>query len=312
MITINDEYKKNINNMFGEIGDKWLDSIPDLVSKYIKKFGLANIRVNEPLTYNIIIFADSIQYGPVILKIEIPFKEMTIRESVALELNNGVGACKCYFKDIEDGVLLIEKLNPGESLNTINDLEERTRIFVDVLNRFSIDVHDNNDLPLYKDILKRSVDMVNNDQSGKFDELKESINIADSLYMEIDNKGFNHNLLHSDLSCGNIVKSGNDWKSIDPHGFVGNKVIDTAIFIQKELDKIGYNKENIDSIISLVSEYSLYSKEEIANIFYVNYVLNICWDKEVNLDISNSLVKSKIILDYINSLEKPKTKSLLK
>ena len=303
MININDDYKKNINSMFGEIGEKWLDSIPDLVDKYTKRFGLTNIKVNEPLTYNIVMFADSKEYGEVIFKIEIPYKEMTIREAAALELNNGQGACKCYYKDIDDGVLLIEKLCPGESLNKVDSLEERTIIFADVLNRFSIEVNNNTELPLYRDILKRSTDMVYN-QPDKFGEIKDVVPIAESMYEEIDSKGMNNHLLHSDLYSDNIILSGNEWKSIDPHGFVGNKVLDTAIFIQKELDKLGYTKENIEAMISLVSKYCGYTKDEISKAFYVNYVLNICWDKEVNLDTTKSLERAVLINNYIKGLTK--------
>lgn len=307
MISINENYKNNIINMFGDIGVKWLDSIPNIIEKYVKEFELTNIKVNEPLTYNIVMSADSKKYGSVILKIEIPYKEMTIREAAALELNNGVGGCKCYYKDIDDGVLLIEKLKPGDSLNTVEDLETRTKIFSDVLNRFSIKVNTiNNDLPFYKDILKRSIDMVYNEPE-RFGEIKEPVILAEKIYNEIETKGDNNYLLHSDLYSDNIILSGDVWKAIDPHGFLGNKVLDTAIFIQKELDKIGYTRENIDTIIKLVSKKCGYTNEEISKAFYVNYVLNICWDREVNLDTTKSLERANLINNYIIQKKKIKT-----
>ena len=307
MINISEEYKRNINNMFGEIGSKWIDLIPTIIEKYSSKFRLTNIKVIEPLTYNIVMFADSKDYGPVVFKIEIPYKEMTIREAEALELNNGKGACKCYYKNIDDGVLLIERLYPGKSLNEVNSLDERTRVFSEVLDKFSIEINHKTELPSYKDILQRSIDMVYT--NDKFNEIKEVVSIAERIYQDIECKNESNHLLHSDLYSDNIILSNNEWKSIDPHGFIGNKILDTAIFIQKELDKIGYTEENIRKMIKLVSYYCRFTEEDIANAFYVNYVLNICWDKEVNLDITTSLERSEKIHNYITNINKIKQKN---
>ena len=38
---------------------------------------------------------------------------------------------------------------------------------------------------------------------------------------------------------------------------------------------------------------------DISIAFYVNYVLNICWDREVNLDTTKSIIRANVIHDYI-------------
>ena len=57
MIKIPETYKNNIINMFGEPGEKWLNIVPNIVDKYVKKFNLKNIQILNDLTFNIIIFA---------------------------------------------------------------------------------------------------------------------------------------------------------------------------------------------------------------------------------------------------------------
>ena len=297
-MTISDDYKKNILLMFGEVGEKWLSSIPKLVDQYTQFFHLSNVRILDSLTYNVLLFAESADYGPVVLKIEIPFKEMTIRESVALELNQGVGACRCFYKNIDDGVLLIERLSPGCSLNEIEKLEDRTRIFATVANKFNIPINFDTELPTYSSILSRSVNMAS-EQKEKFADIAHLISKADNMYKEIESKGNNNFLLHSDLYSDNILMSNDGWKAIDPHGFIGNKIFDTAIFAQKELDKISYDIGNIDYVLELLSKYCGYSKQDISIAFYVNYVLNICWDREVNLDTTKSIIRANVIHDYI-------------
>lgn len=299
MIELSEEYKKNIVSMFGDVGSNWLSRIPGIIDKYVNEFGLTDIRLNHGLTYNVVAFANSSKYGEVVLKIEIPFEEMTIRESLALELNNGEGACKCLYKNISDGVLLLERLMPGYSLTTLDSLDERTRIFAYVSKRFNVKVNRECGLPLYSDILARSVNIASTD--SRFSDISDLILNADEIYKEIESKNDNDYLLHSDLYSDNIIMSNDVFKAIDPHGFVGNKIIDTAIFAQKELDKLGYSKQNINYMLDLLSTYCDYDKIDLANILYVNYVLNICWDKEVNIKNDESIENARLIFDYVDN-----------
>ena len=303
MIELSSEYKNNIVSMFPDIGSSWLERVPGIINKYIEKFNLTDVKVGESLTYNVLLFAKSKEYGDVVLKVEIPFEEMTIRESGALELNNGIGACKCYFKNIKDGVLLIEKLNPGTSLNEEHDLEKRIKVFSEVSNLFSVKVNEDTDLPTYTSIFNRSLEIVANDK--KYDDIKDIVSLAKEQYeILLSKKEESNYLLHSDLYSDNIIMSKDGYKAIDPHGFIGPRVLDTAIIAQKELDKIGYTSDNYDYMFDLLSNYCGYEKEDIVRAFFVNYVLNICWDREVNIINDQSLSNAYDIYNYLTKNKK--------
>ena len=298
MFELSNEYKNSIMSMFPDIGHNWLDRIPIIIDKYIKEFKLSDVKINDNLTYNVLLFANSDIFGEIVLKIEIPFEEMTIRESRALELNNGLGACKCYYKNIPDGVIILERLMPGNSLTEIKELENRIKVFATVAKKFNIKVAKDCSLPTYGSILQRSIDLVfNND---KYDTIKDLVETAEKMYKEIESKNENDYLLHADLYSDNIIMSNDGYKAIDPHGFVGNKLLDTAIIAQKELDKIGYNYQTINYVLDLLSENCNLDKLEIAKSFYINYVLNICWDREVNIINNQSLENATIIFNYIS------------
>ena len=303
MIELSDEYKYKIKKMFGEVGVNWLKTVPDKIEIYIEKFDLKNINIIKDLTYNVLLFAENDIFGQVVLKLEIPFKELTMRESRALVLNKGNGACKCFYSNIDDGILLLERLQPGFSLNSISNLEDRMKIFFDVSNKFNIKCNDGI-LPSYRSILNRTIEISQRD--NRFNNIKKYIYLSDKLYREIENEKLEKYLLHSDLHGNNILKSGNDWKAIDPHGFIGEKIIDSAIYIQNELEKYNFNLTQIDEILSLFSFYTKFTKESLGKILFINYILNLCWDIEVNLDISKALENANNIYDYYKTSYKVK------
>ena len=309
MVELQNNYKENIIKMFGQIGEEWLKKVPQLVEEYIDKFSLTNIKLLKDLTYNVLIFADSNDFGPVVLKIEIPFKELTIRESEALLLNDGVGACRCYYKDIDDGVILMERLMPGKSLNEIYDLEKKCEIFRDVANRFNIQITDECQLPFYDEIFYRSVDLANSDPE-KYQMVMKLLARATNFFEEIKNIDEGNYLLHSDMFADNILKDNSGWKAIDPHGFIGNRIFDTAIFMQKELESQGYSKNSIDEVISTMSKVCGYKVVDLKKTLFINQVLNICWSLESNLDeiyIKNSIDNAKTIYNSISCTEKINT-----
>lgn len=284
MITIANEYKEKIIGMFGEIGKNWIERVPSIIDKYINKFKLTDINIVSDLTYNILLFAKNNEFGDVVLKVELPFKEMTERESIALKLNNGVGACKCYYSNVDDGIILMERLLPGISLEEEKNFEKKVSIFSDVSRKFNIIINKDVNLPTYREILDRSISIIGENDIYSIMNLLET---ADKLYGEVEEEQDVNYLVHSDLHCGNILLSCNEWKVIDPHGFIGDRVLDIAIFVQKQLEKTNYSDENIDEILSIVSKYTSESEEKILKTLFVNHVLNMCWDIEVNFDKSH-------------------------
>lgn len=314
MIKLSEEYKNNIISMFSNIGEEWLKKVPDIINKYINQFELTDVKLLNELTYNVLLFANSEDFGEIVLKVEIPFKELTIRESEALKLDDGKCSCKCYYSNIDDGVLILEKLNPGYSLDAVESLEERIKVFSSVAKKFNQKVCDVNVLPKYSDIFNRSFDMaIQND--FKFALVNSSLVIAKALYQELEDSYESNYLLHSDMFSSNILKDHNEWKVIDPHGFIGNKLLDSSIFIQKEVEKLGFNENNLEHILELMGKYCAVNKSDLCKALYVNYVLNICWGIEINEDINKineKIENSKLILKCYNNYKSNYRKVKLK
>jgi len=284
MLKLPDEYKVKIISMFGSLGENWLANVPEIVDKYIAKFNLTNLQVHEGLSINLILFAECEELGEVVLKIGLPvFDELIYRETKALEQFDGKSACKCYYNNLDDGIRILERLIPGKTLHKVEDREERIKAFCDVALNLDVKLTYDIKLPSYREILDRSIKQ-SYEEPERFKSLKELITAANSLYKEIENENLPKYLLHADLHHNNILTSGNERKAIDPHGFLGEKVLETARFIENEIEKQKMNKDNVLEVVNLMANYFNEDKILICKALFIDYVLSTCWDIEMNFD----------------------------
>lgn len=309
MIKIPENYQRNIIGMFGEAGANWLAKVPGIIQKYIEDFLLYDVRILEDLTFNIILFAKSNEMGPVMLKISLPENELIVRETLALEHFKGHGACNCFYSNREDGVLIIEQLFPGKTLHEVASREERIQEFSKVALKLKQVQGLENELPTYRTILDRSITSASQNQE-KYAPILDCLTIADELYRTIETEDRPKHVLHADLHHSNILSSGNERKAVDPHGFIGEKVMESARFMENEIPKTGFTKESIEETIALIKKYYDENEIDLLKALYIDYVLSTCWDIEVNFDpqhiandISNINLVYELLLDYIKKQE---------
>ncbi len=143
------EFTSNIRNVFGERGDAFLAALPESFVDASVKWNLTNVQPAPNLSYNFVAFAQrrdevisshTIEQGDpaptqgVVLKMGVPNREM-LSEMEALKLFNGEGACKLLDYDEDKYWMLLERLNPGVMLSTLQDDEEATRIAAEVMKK---------------------------------------------------------------------------------------------------------------------------------------------------------------------------------
>lgn len=311
MLNLSDQYKNSIIAMFGQQGQQWLADVPNIIEKYINKFHFKDITALGDLTFNIILFANCEEFGDVILKIGLPYNELLTRETIALSKFGGRGACKCYYNNIDDGIIILERLKPGETLHCVKDREKRIRAFCDVASALSTKADDSLQLPTYREILDRSIDK-SKEEAEKFKSLCDLIATADALYKEIEDKNLTKYLLHADLHHSNILTCIDGRKSIDPHGFIGERVMETSRFMENEIQKKGISPDNIMQVVEMVSKYYNEDKQMLCKALFIDYVLSTCWDIELNFDnkhINNDIQNLNLILDCVKNNFDNKEKS---
>lgn len=130
--------------------------------------------------------------------------------------------------------------------------------------------------------------------------ISDMVNNAIKMYQEINSMNLPKYVLHDDLHHNNILKSKNDWKVIDPHGVVGEKIFETSQFIRSELSNS--NLDIIDLILTKISNEIKEDKKIIYKALYVYLTSKVIYHIKVkhnNDKILKNIEICKIIKVYL-------------
>ena len=263
------EYKQNIINRCGEEILSWLDSIDKIFEKYVIKFKLSNIELVPNLTMNVLIYAVSKEYGNVVIKLSPPGKT-AINEINYLKINKSKYMPKCYYYNVEDRIIIMERITPANTLQDITDIDARVKIFCDILNDLLIKADFENNFSTYDKLIYdiKSRIKVNKELFAKYEDIEDMLDKVIKTYNEIKKLNLPKYIIHNDLQHKNILKSGDNFKVIDPHGKVAEKVFDTTQFIRVEIRNNGLEK--MDEIITMVSNYLGEDKKLLYKALYIS------------------------------------------
>lgn len=301
MIELPEEFKQNVINRYGKEGIEWLNSVDKIIEKYKNKFKLYNIKLAKNLTMNIILFASTEEYGEVIIKIGSPTKT-TISEI------NYINKCptqyfvKCYYYDIDDRIMILEKISPGYSLDYLESQEERIKIFSNIYHSIKTIDTDNKLFRSYEEILNEKIKIVRNDKL-RYKDILYMLDIVIDLYNEIKCMNLPKCILHNDLQHKNILKSNSEWKVIDPHGRIGERIFETSMFIREELKYI--DLDEMDTTVELISKYLREDKILIYKAMYITIFQKIIFYISTKYDNNTKIISYNIeicekILEYLN------------
>jgi streptomycin 6-kinase len=214
-------FKRNVESAFPQ-GAEWLRSLPQLLREFENRWKIA---LGPPfeLSFNYVAPAVEATGNSVVLKAGVPNPAL-ISEIQALRLYEGSGAVRLLDFDTEKGVLLMERLMPGRSLETFSDGandEDATRIAARVMRRLwrllPAD-HSFATVEQWASGLKRLRQRFGG-ETGPFP--KRLVERAERLFDELLSSSSSPVLLHGDLHHLNILKSQDTWKAIDPKGVAG-------------------------------------------------------------------------------------------
>jgi streptomycin 6-kinase len=106
---------------------KWLDRLPVLLRECEQRWSLTIQAPFARLSYNYVAPAQAADGSPLVLKLGVPNPEF-VSEIEALRVFDGRGAIRLIDADPSQGVLLLERANPGTPLMALTDDEEATSI----------------------------------------------------------------------------------------------------------------------------------------------------------------------------------------
>ena len=228
------DFKNRIRAAFGPAGAAWLDALPALLDECVQRWSLV---LGEPfdLSYNYVTAA--MQHGaPVVLKAGVPHPELR-SEIAAMQLFAGQGAARVLDADPERGLLLLERVFPGDVLATLCPTHDdvATRIAANVMLRLwrTLPTEQAAHFPTLER-WTRGIDELAACAHPPAAFTPDLVQRAVALRRELLDSAPDAVLLHGDLHHANILRAERDdsgWLLIDPKGVIGERAYDCGPFL---------------------------------------------------------------------------------
>lgn len=295
-------FVSNVQNTFREKGFAFLEALPDSMEEASAKWDLTDVQPAPTLSYNFVAFAlsgASDRRRSVVLKMGVPNNEM-LSEMAALRLFNGEGACKLLDYDEERYWMLLERLNPGVMLSTLEDDEEATHIAAEVMSKLWRPAPEDDVFIRLSDWfagLKRLRPMFN-EGTGPFNEkiLERVERSVNDFFAE------NHRpvLMHGDFHHFNILSSERGWLVIDPKGVIGPACYEVGPLLINPWGELvnGINYRLVTKRrIDILHEHLGFERERIHEWALAHAVLSAWWSFEDNTGWEYAMAFAEMLAD---------------
>lgn len=220
-----------IRDVHGAAGEAWLERLAELIEEFAARWSLTVLPPFPALSYNYVTPVIGEDGEPLVLKAGVPHGELW-SEIDALRVFDGRGSARLIAADRERGVLLLERVLPGDSLRTVVGEEDRIAALVDVLRRLWRPLPPDH---LFRTIpdLARGLDRLRATFNGGYGPFPaERVGRAAALFRELASGSSPAVLIHGDANPGNVLRSRRDgWLAIDPKGYAGNPLFDLATYL---------------------------------------------------------------------------------
>lgn len=232
MSFVPEELIRNVTMLRGESGAEWANRLPAIVADLECGWSLEVGPPFPELSQNYVAPALRADGTAAVLKLSFPEDSEFGTEARALGLFDGRGIARLLELNLEWGAMLLERLEPGVPLDTVEDDGEAMTIAADVLRMLWRPAPADHPFPLVSD-LARGLACLSRDFRGGTGPLPAAlIEEAEALFADLIPSQAEPVLLHGDLHHGNILAARRrPWLAIDPKGVVGEPAYDTGALL---------------------------------------------------------------------------------
>lgn len=261
----------------GEGGRAWLAALPEIVEELCARWELTLGPPFEGGCVGFVAPAEHRHGERGVLKVS-PIDEETRTEADALRLWAGDGAVRLLDAEPDLGALLLERLEPGVSLEDNPDREEAIAIACALLRRLWRPVPPEHPFPLVVDLALRWAREI----PGRFDRLDRPfeaslVEEAADVCAELGRSREAMVLANRDYHLGNVLSAEREpWLLIDPKALVGEPAFDTGHLLRSLIpDQI--NRPLVIGLVERLAGELGVSAESIRRWALVRSVENALW-----------------------------------
>jgi streptomycin 6-kinase len=276
------EFEQTIREVYGPAGETWLCDLPALVDECRWRWSL-EIGEPYPLSYNYVVRVARQDGSPAVLKLGVPNPELT-SEIAALHFYAGQGIAQIYASDAEEGILLIEQLDPGVTLADLEDDDHETTIAAGIMRELW------RPAPAgypFLSVVKwaKGIQRLRRCFDGGSGPLPPALlDQAERNFADLLGSAGAPVLLHGDLHHFNILKAGRaPWLAIDPKGVLGEPAYEIGAFLYNPLpdfpNRLDLRRALARRIDRFCESLDL-ERQRVVGYGLAQAVLSACWSVE--------------------------------
>jgi streptomycin 6-kinase len=289
----------------GPEGLAWLDRLPRIIATFAERWALTVETPFGDLSYNYAAPAIRADGTRAVLKLSPPFDKESIAEGEALRAFGGHGMVGLLELDLEEGAMLLERLEPGKPLHTLRDDRAEMSIAAGIMQQLWRPVPEEHPFLTLAHwgtaFLRHRAE-----HGGTAGPLPPAIfERGEQLYHELDASTTQRVLLHGDLHQGNILSAARQpWLAIDPKGIVGDPAFETEALLRNILANL-YPVSDLALILSrrvewLANDLGL-ERERVRLWGIAGMVLSAVWSAGNNGTDWKQAIELAEILDAMGS-----------
>jgi len=287
-MTIDDTaFTRNISQVHGQTGVKWLESLPVIVADCAQRWSLKLQPPFDNLSYNYVAPAVQAVGRAVVLKAGVvkdgvPDREF-LSEHDALSYFDGQGMVRLLDADLKAGVMLLERLTPGTPLKTLAIDERAIGIAAEIMQALWKPAPVKHTFPSVASWAAGLRRLRAQFEGGCGPFPVQLVEKAEALFTELVDSMDEAVLLHGDLHQNNILMSERrPWLGIDPKGLIGEPVYETGAFLRNiPLQPVeGQAKKQLARAVDQFTEQLELDRQRIVKWGIAQAVLSAWWSFE--------------------------------
>jgi streptomycin 6-kinase len=229
------EFARTMVELHAEAGIEWLNHLPTLIAECTRQWSLTVLPPFEPLSYNYVAPAVRADGTSVVLKIGVPHREL-LTEIAALRLCDGRGMTQLLDADPDQGILLLERLQPGTPLFDLDDDEQATAIAARLMQKLWQPVPPDHPFPTVADWARGLKRLRAHFDGGTGPLPATLVEAAEALFPQLLASMDEPVVLHGDLHHWNILRAEREpWLALDPKGIVGEPAYEVGALLRNPM-----------------------------------------------------------------------------
>ncbi len=263
----------------------WVAHIGEILAQCAARFDLEIDTPPFQPAINYVVPAHGTNGEELILKIGLPGADWE-REVETLEFYAGRGSARLIDSDAGLGALVLEKLEPGIPIATIENDEEATRIAARVMCKLWQSLPTNHHFRTIEDTWSPYFDQVRYHlKNGTCPLPRSLVDQAQYLFVAYLADNQQHVLLHGDLHHWNILSAHREpHLAIDPKGYAGEPTCEVGPLLGNRLFDRPDPAGTTERRIAILSEDLGIERERIAGWHLIQSVLHAEWSTSIKFD----------------------------